>query len=117
MHLGKLSQMNKYTLIIGPVQKGVPIPDFIQAYPLAKALSELEIGDCRDFDYPDGSFPRTFQKIILKAAKAHGITITTRKKDNASGIRVWRIADRKRGVGQPIVHGRYAAPPANQTQC
>lgn len=95
--------MKKYTIIVGPVQSDVPIPKFNESYPcstIANALLEMKTGDSREFSYPQGQYPSKFQASLLRVAQTINLPITTRKKADGSGIRVWRVHKKTSHAGR-----------------
>jgi hypothetical protein len=76
------------TIRIGPIQRGVPIPNkSSSAYSeVRKAVLALGVGESREIDGP----ARSIAHDALIAAKRFGYQITTRKL-NGCGIGVWRI--------------------------
>lgn len=82
---------------IGPIQKNVPIPSRCgsqsppQMTVIRLALCEMEVGECREIEYPAIKTPAHASQFIHRAAHHGKMRVSVRKTARGT-LAVWRIA-------------------------
>lgn len=88
--------MNLNAIKIGAIRQNVEMPGPTWTRhqgPIFRAIREMQVGDCRDIDYPPDTTYKQFQRYVLQTARACKVPVATRKKEDGSGLTVWRIAE------------------------